>query len=277
MNNSLDPLPTKVVAKVVDTTSSDVKDAVSANKPDTTKAEAPKQSNAYAWLLVASTCLSVALCWMYLTKPVIKVVGLSTDSSGLEGDIDSVINDVLTDTDSSKASANVVDHMSLRPNGASKGLLPSDDGLPGIANQLSAPTIIPTGRSSAKADHLAFSGWEKTNHKVQHVLQADSGNGVVEKILVEVPVFYQSRTMGWSQADISAARGLLQRLMVYEGNIHALKQEGEKMLLEWNELLAKTVPSGSLRADSPSLPYNHSILATEAPLSGSEPLIKLEQ
>lgn len=274
MNNALEPLPTKQLV------------AVKNKRPKAVvKVEAEhrsSQGNVYPWLLGASTCLSVVLCWMYVTKP---VIAASVDFTGDEAI--STDHNLVTSMNTDTGSANLLLPTSepgdedTSPNASVEGLMPSSESLPGSSASeganVSKDIDLTKAASPSPVDKLMESGWEKTNHKVQHALQADFGSGDVESILIDVPVFYQSRTMRWSPDDIKTARGLLSRLLIYEANINKLKLEGEAILIEWNGLLEKTLPNSSLRADSLSLPYNHSSLATEAPLSGSESLIKVDQ
>lgn len=266
MKNALEPLPTKQLVAVKERKPNA---AVRVEEPETRR-----ELNAYPWLLGISTGLSVVLCWMYVTKPVIveatdQVIEDSLSATG-NNNVE-VLSGLESDNETNATSVVVTDE---------KSLIPSSSGLPGSLGGGPVDAIAPEGVVTVPttiADPLTLSGWEETNHKVQHVLQADYGNGSIEKISVDVPVFYQTRTMGWSPTDIAEARELLSRLMVYEANIHKLKEEGDAMLVEWNSLLDRTVPTESLRADSPSLPYNHSIMAGDIPLSGSDPLIKVDQ
>ena len=64
--------------------------------------------------------------------------------------------------------------------------------------------------------------------------------------------------------------------MVYERNLSNLRQEGQALLNDWNELLDGTVPAASLRADSPSLPYNHGQGDHRGSLPRSSSAIKIE-
>jgi len=222
---------------------------------------APPQSNkAYPWLLGISVCFSAALCYMYVTKPVIVSPSPGTEVSH---------ND-------ERAEASSIQATEKRSAGktASKSakvaLLPSDSGLPGMK------PISGAGAATAQSKHSGVrgaskpidprllaaagdgSGWETTNSRVQHILSADNGNGELTKIVMNVPVLYQTRTMRWTPTDVERARDVLTRLMVYENNLSKLKQEGRALLTDWNRLLEKSVPTSALRADSPSLPYNHS-------------------
>lgn len=165
--------------------------------------------------------------------------------------------------------------------GTPSQLIPSDDGLPGMSpsqgrnahgNVQSSPQADP--RLLAAGDG---SGWENTNARVQHILSADTGDGELSKIVLNVPVLYETRTMRWTLTDVEKARDILTRLMVYENNLSKLKQEGKVLLADWNRLLEKTVPASSLRADSPSLPYNHSNRSAGDNIQDSGSSIKIEQ
>ncbi len=230
---------------------------------------------AYPWLLGASTCLSAMLCWMYVTKPVIATVSVGNDPDAL-------------------ALAGLTEDAAVtRAGNADAGpragdLVPSDTDLPGsqppapqAAGQAGggSPEAITPQRlaEGAGADAAAMTlGWEATNLKVQHILSADGGNGALEKIVINVPVLYETRTMRWTSADIVKARDVLSRLMLYERNLSNLRQEGQVLLKDWNELLEETVPAPSLRADSPSLPYNHGQGDQRGSLPRSSSAIKVE-
>ncbi|NWK54867.1 hypothetical protein HW115_04555 [Verrucomicrobiaceae bacterium N1E253] len=225
---------------------------------------------AYPWLLALSVCFSGVLCWLYVTKPVI----VSSGEVQAQG--------------SSAPSKGVLSSGGGSENSKSSGpsdLLPSDDALPGMAGKKAAGkgSAISGGAGSPKpldprklATAGDGSGWEKTNARVQHILSADAGDGEIAKIVLNVPVIYETRTMRWTQTDIQQARDILGRLMVYESNLARVKQEGNALLSDWNKLLEKTVPAGSLRADSPSLPYNHSQRSSGEGLPDSGSTIKIE-
>lgn len=157
-------------------------------------------------------------------------------------------------------------------------LIPSENALPGVlsadrALATQSPKAIDPSQLAGSGDG---SGWETTNSRVQHILSADTGNGELTKIVLNVPVLYQTRTMRWTPADIKKARGVLTRLMVYEGNLAKIKQEGKALLMDWNQILEKTVPAQALRADSPSLPYNHGEQLRNGGLPDSGSTIKVE-
>jgi len=240
---------------------------------------------AYPWLLAGSIALSMVLCWLYVTKPVI-----------VEGEVSSESHSgILAADDSANASAHGVrtGHMA----GGGAALLPSDRALPGAddaARQRRGPApqkqdgsaaqtlrkISPAklAKSRADADGAGFTlGWEATNLKVQHILSVDSGSDELEKIVLNVPVLYETRTMRWSPGDIAKARGVMRGLMEYERKLNELRNEGHAILQDWNQLLQSTSPTVALRADSPSLPYNHGQDSESETLPDSSSAIKLEQ
>lgn len=282
MKVPLEPIPTEQIAVVKNERphaevhrQSEGETGEQAGRPPgwNSSAESSKLEKAYPWLLGASVCLSAMLCWMYVTKPVIEVRR-------------EVSRDAELATADSLASGKSVGLMAVASAVGGRGapeLVPSDDSLPG-ASPTTAMVSSPDSRALRAAHAQGGSpyglGWEKTNLKVQHVLSSDPGNGELEKIVLDVPVLYQTRTMRWSPPDVAKARAVLARLMIYERNLSNLKKEGQVILGEWNALLESTVPSAALRADSPSLPYNHSQGSQPAgiPLhQDGEPVIKIDQ
>ncbi|MBT8044229.1 MAG: hypothetical protein KJO79_04700, partial [Verrucomicrobiae bacterium] len=205
--------------------------------------------------------------------------------------------------DGSQAEVDVADKAANKPDNPVENLLPSDTSLPGGE----PPTVVADGGSGAADNQdLAVSkgptkptgpvqinpsmlskrpvgengselglGWESTNLKVQHILSADPGNGELEKIVLNVPVLYETRTMRWTTEDIAQARNIMSRLMVYERNLNTLRKEGQAIFKDWNALLENTVPAPALRADSPSLPYNHGQGGQSGILPGSSSVIKV--
>jgi hypothetical protein len=210
---------------------------------------------------------------MYVTKPVI-------DASQLSSNMDQGIahftprGDKYAQTSSSNK---------IEPRKLGAELIPSDNALPGVPSVGGASATQPSGLPSSRAidpRQLAAagdgSGWETTNSRVQHILSADTGNGDLTKIVLNVPVLYQTRTMRWTPSHIEKARGVLTRLMVYESNLAKIKKEGEALLVDWNQILEKTVPAMALRADSPSLPYNQGDQSRNGGLPDSGNTIKIE-
>jgi len=223
---------------------------------------------AYPWLLGASTCLSALLCWMYISKPVIVSAGRQAGGQ----------DQAAVELANGSVPAEAVSVGDLVPsNDALPGSVPSDSGAAVVVN---SATMDPSQLAAVRArGHLSDTslGWETTNLKVQHILMADTGNEGQEKIVLDVPVLYQTRTMRWAPADVAEARAVLARLMVYERNLSNLRHEGQTILKEWNELLEETVPAPALRADSPSLPYNYGQGSQSGRLLGGSAVIKVEQ
>lgn len=237
---------------------------------------------AYPWLLGASSCLSAMLCWMYVTKPVVTQSSEPSSGAALEQPVANVADARLT-------IAKVAGDQSAPPK-TGVDLMPSDTSLPGeVASNVAAtatpttltnPQMIAPGKLAAshrgKAGSDVGLGWESTNLKVQHILSADAGNGDLEKIVINVPVLYETRTMRWATGDIAKARNVMARLMIYERNLTNMRREGQGIMKDWNDLLEGSVPAPALRADSPSLPYNHGQGAQSGGLPGSSSVIKVE-
>jgi hypothetical protein len=74
--------------------------------------------------------------------------------------------------------------------------------------------------------------------------------------VLDVPVLYQSRNLRWTEEEVATARNLLDRLADHQEKTKNLRAEGIALLDSWNPLIEKSIPSGDLRADSPSLPAN---------------------
>jgi hypothetical protein len=246
--------------------------------PEVTK-QGGQLDKAYPWLFGASTCLSALLCWMYVTKPVVTQNSEPASRGAMAQPVVGV-------EDTRPTIAKAAGDQSSQPKTA-VGLIPSDTSLPGeIASNVpvtvspASPQIISPGKLAAshrgKADSDVGLGWESTNLKIQHILSADAGNGDLEKIVINVPVIYETRTMRWTTADIAKARNVMARLMVYERNLTNIRREGQGIMKDWNDLLEGSVPAPALRADSPSLPYNHGQGGQSGGLPGSSSVIKVE-
>lgn len=236
---------------------------------------------AYPWLLGVSTCLSALLCWMYVSKPVIVQESGALPPAPAD-------NQVAEHQSADSPQADAV------PVSTAADLMPSDSRLPSSADTSTAvaagkavtahggmPTVIDprllTQAQRDAAEQGVGTGWEKTNLKVQHILSADAGTGEHEKIVINVPVLYETRSMRWTPAQVEKARGVLGRLMLYERNLSNLRKEGASILDDWNQIIRDTVPAASLRADSPSLPYNHGQGGQPEALPGSASVIQVEE
>ncbi|BDS08506.1 hypothetical protein NT6N_35460 [Oceaniferula spumae] len=294
MQVPLDPIPTKPIA-VAEQTPAEVEEMIrqleaSSEKTNVAQPVAPAKvvkspvvtgkdqlNKAYPWLLAASVCLSGVLCWMYVTKPVMAPAAVATDMPSSTEDIAEPIT----------APADLAKSPASHSGDETAALVPSDDVLPGgpVNNGPNKPgtpdsgspvSIDPQKLAAMTGDASeAGSGWESTNLKVQHILSADSGNGELEKIILDVPVRYQTRTMRWTPTDVEKARSVLARLMIYERDLHNLRIQGKSILSDWNELLEQTVPAEALRADSPSIPYNQG--SEGGGLPGSSSVIKVDK
>ena len=186
----------------------------------------------YPWLLFTSTAIAATFCLAYVTKPVI----LASPSAIPAGPGTKEV------AASGKAQPAIV---------ADNNILPNSNRLPGDATRAAAESA--EGKPPASSQKSDF---EETNIRVQHVLDAESPNGEVDRIIVDVPVLYRSRNLRWTQEEAAEARRLLGLLSTHQEKTRALRDEGTVLLDSWNQLMGNSVPSDSLRADSPSLPAN---------------------
>lgn len=193
---------------------------------------------AYPWLLLLSTTLSAAFCVLYITKPVIQT---ETQNEGAP-------------------------RSEERPAPAPEPAVPAPKpGEPKLAGAPPhSPSLLPgnslPGESSPsvikRAPRPASAATEQTNLSVQHVLNAQIPEGDISRIILDVPVLYNSRQLRWAQQDVDEARGLLIRLADHQERTTMLREEATRLLDEWNRLIARSIPGSELRADSPSLPAN---------------------
>jgi hypothetical protein len=105
----------------------------------------------------------------------------------------------------------------------------------------------------------AVSGFENTSLQVEHVLEAAGPGGSLGRILLEVPVVHRSGKLHWTAKDAQEARALFNRMVTHLSKVQALREEGQALLVDWDELVTKGVPAAFLRADSPSLPANQAV------------------
>ena len=186
---------------------------------------------AYPILLVLSTLVAATFCYLYITKPV-RIIPTA------------LIPQIPLRQESTPAAKSL-------PVAASPNLLPREANLPGDTKQPSSPATSP-----ASPDASPASPFEETNLRIQHVLNAESPNGEISRIILNVPVLYQSRNLRWTAQDVATARELLNRLSDYQEKSVALRSEGSALLASWSRLIEKTIPARDVRADSPSLPTN---------------------
>lgn len=187
----------------------------------------PKVQRLYPILLLASTAVAAVFCFAYITKPVVV-----TYSSTLEK-VD-IPNPVTTPpvTPVVKTEAPSNNPPAAKPK-----------------NQTSVAKQAPPS-----APHTV--GFEETNIRMQHILDAESSNGEIHRIVIDVPALYKSRNLRWSQDDAAQARVLLRRLEDYQEKSRELRTEGSMILADWNKLMDASTPNQILRADSPSVSSN---------------------
>ena len=199
----------------------------------------------YPWLLSASTGTAALFCLLYITKPVIMPAPPAIPA--------------VTISTSKPAPVFAANHA------PQSGLMPRADRLPGEApatNMAMKPT--PADPRSALPGQASASAFEETNLRIQHILTAEAPGGHLNRIDIDVPVLYQSRSLRWTPAEVTVARDLLVRLMDYQEKSQILRAEGVELLDAWNQLVGTSIPAGELRADSPSLPANQ-MDAADAP------------
>ena len=127
------------------------------------------------------------------------------------------------------------------------GSAPATDAADGLA----AATEDKPAPASATRD-----GHEETNLRIQHVLNASTAEGDLSRIVLDVPVIYASRNLRWTGSEVAQAREILNRLADYHEQSRLLRDLGTDILLDWNHLIERSIPTAELRADSPSLPAN---------------------
>jgi hypothetical protein len=195
--------------------------------PANRRASSQKVQALYPWLLLASTAIAAVFCYAYITKPV-----LVTYSSSL-GNVET-----------SKPIATPIEKPATEPETTSNNL-------PGLPPEKQTPT---TKKELPPAP--VTTGYENTNIRMQHILDAQSASGDVHRIVIDIPALYKSRNLRWSQDEAAQARILLKRLEDYQEKSRALRDEGSMILTDWNKLMDGSVPNQVLRADSPSLSPN---------------------
>lgn len=187
---------------------------------------------AYPWLLLVSTSLAGLFCLMYITKPVMLA---SSSAKALTAYPD---KPTITNVDEPKSAA--------AP--AAPNLMPSANRLPGESQKAAARPVLP--------HPAADRSFEETNLRVQHILTAETPDGLIARIDIDVPVIYQSRNLRWTAAEVAEARALLIRLANYQEKSQMLRAEGVDLRASWNRLVGSSIPVGDLRADSPTLLTN---------------------
>lgn len=191
---------------------------------------------AYPWLLLFSTAVAALFCLLYITKPVIIPAPAM----------------IAPATPMKATTAEKPQTLPASPATPSASLLPARDTLPGEGD--SKP--VPSDPRKASAAPPAVSHFEETNLRIQHVLTAEAPGGQLDRIILDVPVLYQSRNLRWTPDEVTAARNLLVRLMDYQEKCRNLRAEGIGLLDSWNHLIERSIPATQVRADSPTLPAN---------------------
>lgn len=197
----------------------------------------------YPLLLLASTALAGVFCYLYISKPItlspatVPVAVARPQPPAVAG------------TPAAIARSTPV----TKPT----GLVPNADQLPG--DRLSPPPSVRPGQVSPRRAIPSGSptaAFEETNLRIQHILTAETPAGDLSRIVLDVPVLYQTGTLAWTQTEVAEARELLKRLNDYQEQSRLLRDEGNRLLTSWNRLVGRTTPALVLRADSPALPGN---------------------
>lgn len=191
---------------------------------------------AYPWLLFFSTAVAGLFCLLYVTKPVI------VPSPAM----------IAPGTPMQTRPAANPQAASVPVQAPSASLLPAQNSLPGEVE--SKP--LPSDPRQSSAAPPAASRFEETNLRIQHVLTAEAPGGQLDRIILDVPVLYQSRNLRWTPEEVAAGRELLVRLMDYQEKCRDLRSEGIGLLDAWNQLVERSIPAAQVRADSPTLPDN---------------------
>lgn len=194
---------------------------------------------AYPFLLLGSTAIACFFCFMYITKPVIQIGGSLFPAIQPEAP---AIQSSLSPAPTPAAPA-VGTPLAAVP--AQPSLLPGADKFPGDSAG-GRPVLV----------QATASPFEETNLSVQHVLTAQVPAGDLCRLVVDVPVIYQSRQLRWTEKDVAQARQLLTRFADYQEKSLVLRSEGMSLLHDWNQLINHSIPTTELRADSPALPSN---------------------
>jgi hypothetical protein len=206
----------------------------SANRP-----RAAAIHRAYPPALIASTLTAGLFCYLYLTKPVVEINQVVATHSPA----------ATPGPDQTKANP-----APLAQSPRAKALLHPGPALPGDTATRPDAATPPLPATTPGFGH----GFEETNVRIQHALSAEGPEGELGRILLEVPVLYESRRLRWTPELVSEARQLLDRLRVHQENLRSIRQEGTTLLAAWNLLIDRSIPDDALRADSPSLPVNQS-------------------
>lgn len=203
----------------------------------------------YPWLLFTSTAVAGLFCLMYITKPVIV--------ANADGTLQIQEGPSALSALTAGGPLTALTALNALPAGApikAPDLLPSGDRLPGDDAAVQPASARPA--TSRPLPPVSVPPFEETNLRVQHVLTAETPDGHQSRIVLDVPVLYQSRNLRWTTAETAEARALLNELAEHQEKTLALRGEGQVLLDAWNRLIARSIPAPELRADSPTLPAN---------------------
>jgi len=197
--------------------------------PSNQRRSANPVRNVYPWLLLASTTIATVFCILYITKPVIETTTVVPGKAELP---------------------------SLPKPGSVAASEPRNTPTsPSAQIQAQADPVHKDAALMPKSTAVSPK-FEETNLGIQHVLTAQAPAGDLCRIVLDVPVLYQSRQLRWTERDVEDARELLAQLSNYQEKSIALRSEGLELLDHWNRLLNRSIPASELRADSPALPAN---------------------
>lgn len=194
-------------------------------------------SRAYPWLMVLSTAVAALFCILYITKPVIAPEPAMIAPGG---SLPAVMPEQSREQAIGESSASLSE--------------PADEKSAGQIAEAVQP--VAGDPREVIATPSSGSAFEETNLRIQHILTAEAPGGQLDRIVLDVPVLYQSRGLRWTAAEVAEARMLLARLMDYQEQSRALRSEALVLLDSWNSLVERSIPATELRADSPSLPFN---------------------
>jgi hypothetical protein len=197
--------------------------------------DVPPFRRAYPALLIASTCLAGVFCYLYLTKPVIVQAAADTPPPP-----------AAVSTPPARQTSDKPAPIRTQP---ATAMLPAADHLPGDSK-------APAAGAPAAPARLPIPALEETNLRVQHVLSAESPGGDLSRLVVDVPVLYRTGNLAWTETQVAESRQLLKDLTTYQEKSRDLRAEGNRLLAAWNRLIAASIPTPVLRADSPALPEN---------------------
>lgn len=199
---------------------------------------APRVPKIYPVLLVFSTMVAGAFCWLYLTKPVIEQITMVQAPPAPTAPVIATLPTLPSIKPADPTAP-------AKQSGAT--VTEAKPATPAIKLETPAQRQLPAAPANP---------YEESNLRIQHVLTATSPDGELGRIILDVPVLYQSRNLRWTPRDIREARELLSRLNTYQEKVRDLRSEGTALMGAWNALVARTLPVSVLRADSQSLPEN---------------------